>query len=59
MAHSLCVTACVALHQANVPAEDIAFRLRWNVDSVKFYLRDCSCDIGSFLITAVYNAYKK
>jgi len=59
MAHSLRVTACVALHQANVPAEDIAFRLRWNVDSVKFYLRDCSCDIGYFLITAVYNAYKK
>ncbi len=58
MAHSLRVTACVALHQAGVPAEDIAFHLRWNIESVKFYLRDCSCDIGSFLIQAVHNAYR-
>ena len=58
-AHSLHVTACVALHYAGVSAEDIAFRLRWNVDSVKFYLRDCSNDIGPLLIAAVLNAYKK
>jgi hypothetical protein len=58
MAHSLRVTACVALHQAGVPAEDIAFRLRWNIESVKFYLRDCSCDIGSFLTQAIHKAYR-
>lgn len=58
MAHSLRVTACVALHFAGVSAEDIAFRLRWNVDSVKFYLRDCSCDVGSYIKQAVLGAYK-
>ena len=44
MAHSVRVTACVALHTAEFV---IAFRLRsWTVRSVMQYIRDCSLHLG-------------
>jgi hypothetical protein len=44
--NSLRITACVALDNAKVPHEDIAFRLRWNSDAIKAYLRDGVKHIG-------------
>ena len=38
MSHSNRITAAVALYNAKVPIPVIAFRLRWCVDSVTFYL---------------------
>jgi hypothetical protein len=45
--HSNRVTAAVALFNAGVPIDDIAFKLRWSPESVKHYLRDCSKAIGA------------
>ena len=42
MAHSVHVTAVVALHNAGVPFDVITFRLHWSVDSVIHYVRECS-----------------
>ena len=42
MAHSVQVTAAVALHNAGLSFDVIAFRLRWSVDSVKHYVHECS-----------------
>jgi hypothetical protein len=52
-AHSLRITACVALDNAGVPHETIAFRLRWNSDAVKGYLRDCYRQIGDLTAKSV------
>jgi hypothetical protein len=52
-AHSLRITACVALDNAGVPHETIAFRLRWNSDAVKGYLRDCYRHIGDLTAKSV------
>jgi hypothetical protein len=52
-AHSLRITACVALDDAGVPHETIAFRLRWNSDAVKGYLRDCYRHIGDLTAKSV------
>ena len=46
MAHSVRVTACVALHSAGESEFVIAFRLRWTVQSVMHYIRDCSQHVG-------------
>ena len=46
MAHSVRVTACVALHTAGQTEFVIAFRLRWTVQSVAHYIRDCSQHVG-------------
>ena len=46
VAHSTRVTAAVALWNVQVPLPQIAFRLRWQEDSIKHYLRDCSKAIG-------------
>lgn len=46
MAHSIRVTACVALHSAGESEFVIAFRLRWTVQSVMHYIRDCSQHVG-------------
>jgi hypothetical protein len=39
--HSIRIFACVALLNAGVSIDDIAYRLRWNSDAIKQYLRDC------------------
>lgn len=57
MSHSLRVTAAVALHNAGVSLEDIAFRLRWNSDAVKLYIRDCYRTIGDLTCRALAGAY--
>jgi len=45
--HSARVTACVALSEGNATVEQIAHKLRWNVESVKHYMRDCSRTVGA------------
>ena len=56
VSHSNRVTAAVALYNAGVPIEDISFRLRWNSDAVKFYLRDCYRTIGDLTQRALMGA---
>ena len=56
VSHSLRVTACVALAAAGLSHEEIAFRLRWSVPSVQFYLRDSEADVGRFTNAAVLGA---
>ena len=56
VSHSNRVTAAVALYNAGVPVEDISFRLRWNSDAVKFYLRDCYRTIGHLTERALVGA---
>jgi hypothetical protein len=46
MAHSVRVTAAVALHAAGQSFDTIAFRLRWLAQSVQHYIRDCSQQVG-------------
>jgi hypothetical protein len=53
MAHSNRVRACLALHQAGVVVEDIAFRLRWQVPSVQFYIHESYSKIGDLTQKAV------
>lgn len=57
MSHSLRVTAAVALHNAGVSLDDIAFRLRWNSDAVKLYIRDCYRTIGDLTSRALVGAF--
>jgi len=45
--HSTRVMACVALSEGNATVEQIAHKLRWNVESVKHYMRDCSRMVGA------------
>ena len=56
VAHSNRVTACLALHQAGVVVEDIAFRLRWQVPSVQFYIRESYSKLGELTQKAVAGA---
>lgn len=42
VAHSLRVTAAVALFNMGLSIDEIAFRLRWQPQSVQHYLRECS-----------------
>lgn len=44
--HSNRVTAAVAMFNAGIPMETIANRLRWSVESVQHYLRECTTKIG-------------
>jgi hypothetical protein len=46
MAHSVRVTAAVALYTAGQTFDTIAFRLRWSVQSVQHYIRECCQHIG-------------
>jgi hypothetical protein len=55
--HSIRIMAAVALHNAGVSEDDISFRLRWNSDAVKFYLRDCCRTIGDLTAKAIVGAY--
>ena len=56
-AHSFRVFACVALANMGVNDDDISFRLRWNSDAVKLYLRDCYRTIGDLTNRAIAGAY--
>jgi hypothetical protein len=57
VAHSLRVSACVALHNAGVSLDDITFRLRWNSDAVKAYIRDCARTIDELTGRVISGAY--
>jgi hypothetical protein len=57
VAHSLRVSACVALHNAGVSLDDITFRLRWNSDAVKAYIRDCARTVDELTGRVISGAY--
>jgi hypothetical protein len=57
VAHSLRVSACVALHNAGVSLDDIIFRLRWNSDAVKAYIRDCARTVDDLTGRVINGAY--
>jgi hypothetical protein len=57
MAHCLRVTAAVALFNSGEKEEMIAFRLRWNSDAVRVYLRDCYKSIGTLTSRALQGAF--
>ena len=52
-AHSGRVFAAVALRNAGITINEIAFRLRWLPESVEHYLRDCVCAIGRLTDAAI------
>ena len=52
-AHSGRVFAAIALRNAGVSINEIAFRLRWQPESVEHYLRDCVCAIGKLTDAAI------
>jgi hypothetical protein len=56
--HSNRVTAAVALHHAKMSIDDIAQRLRWKPESVAFYLRETSTDIGTYTKNAIIGAHR-
>lgn len=56
--HSNRVTAAVALSQAGMSLDDIAQRLRWQRESVAFYLRETSQDIGSYTAKTIAGAQR-
>jgi hypothetical protein len=55
--HCLRVTAAVALFNSGEKEEMIAFRLRWNSDAVRIYLRDCYKSIGTLTSRALQGAF--
>ena len=57
MSHCCRVTAAVALYNAGVSIEDIAWRLRWSAQSVQEYLRDCMRTIEVLSLKAMAGAY--
>ena len=57
VAHSLRVTAAVALHNAGVPIDVITVRLRWNSDAVKVYLRDSKFLARTLSFKAMHGAF--
>ena len=52
-AHSGRVFAAMCLRNAGISINDIAFRLRWQPESVEHYLRDCSSSIGRLTEAAI------
>ena len=56
VSHSNQVTAVVALANAGLSIDAIAFRLRWLPRSVQHYLRECSSGIGKLTLDAVTGA---
>jgi hypothetical protein len=57
VAHSLRVSACVALHNAGVSLDDITFCLRWNSDAVKAYICDCARTVDELTGRVISGAY--
>jgi hypothetical protein len=58
MAHCMRVTGAVLLSNAGVSVDDIAFRLRWNSDAVKLYLRDNERMIDELTSKVVAGAFQ-
>jgi hypothetical protein len=56
--HSNRVTAAVCLQMGGASNDEIAFRLRWKVDSVPTYLRECFQEIGSIMLSTLQGAFK-
>ena len=56
MAHSVRVTAAVALHANKVSFDTIAFRLRWSVPSVQHYIRENSQNLADLSAAVVIGA---
>jgi hypothetical protein len=56
--HSNRVTAAVCLQMGGASNEEIAFRLRWKVESVPTYLRECFQEIGSIMLSTLQGAFK-
>jgi len=56
VSHSNRVTAAVALQNAGLSIDAIAFCLPWSPESVKDYLRDCSHAVGELTLQAVKGA---
>jgi hypothetical protein len=56
--HSNRVTAAVALSQTKMTIDDIAQRLRWKPESVAYYLRESSRDIGAFTANTIIGAQR-
>ena len=54
--HSNRITAAIAMQNAGVAFEIIAVRLRWSVETVKFYLRDCFRKVGELTKQSVNGA---
>lgn len=57
MMHSLRVTACLALWAAGFTEEQIAFRLRWNSDAIRLYIREAPLSVDAFTLAAARYAY--
>jgi hypothetical protein len=56
VAHSLRVTAAVALFNMRYSIDEIAFRLRWQPQSVQHYLRECSSHTDERTLSAMMGA---
>jgi hypothetical protein len=56
MAHSVRVTAAVALYTAGESFDTIAFRLRWSAQSVQHYIRDCCQKVGDLCSAVLIGA---
>ncbi|GKY95479.1 hypothetical protein MPSEU_000509500 [Mayamaea pseudoterrestris] len=56
VAHSNRVTAAVALQNAGLDIQEIAFRLRWSAPSVQHYLRESSQEVGRLTLKAIQGA---
>ncbi|GKZ00904.1 hypothetical protein MPSEU_001042100 [Mayamaea pseudoterrestris] len=56
VAHSNRVTAAVALQNAGLSIEEIAFRLRWSPPSVQHYLRESTHEVGRLTMKAIEGA---
>jgi hypothetical protein len=57
VSHSNRVFAALCLKLGGASDEDIAFRLRWHVNSVPTYLRECYKGIDDVMQTAICGAY--
>ena len=56
VAHSNRVTAAVALKSGGMDNADIAFRLRWHIDTVEHYLRECAHSLDALTLAAIKGA---
>jgi len=56
--HSVRVTACIALSEGNATVKQIVHKLRWNVESVKHYMRNCSRIVGASTAKVLQGFYQ-
>jgi len=57
MSHSIRIFACVALQASGLQLDEICYRLRWDSEAVKAYLRDCQCTVDAMTVSAFQGAY--